>query len=286
MRRTLLRGGLLESQQRGRVGPRGATSGQAAGERGHNRQHRNYEQAGHRVARRDAYEYRSERAAHGARQSQPDHESYRESPHALKEHEAPQARPARAHRGSYGHLARALVHGLGNHGIQTHGRERQGENRQDGKHRAEQAHVGVGRRDMIGEGTHAEYWKVRIQVLHALPKGGGEALRSDPRPRRDDHVTTRVLPKRQIYSGKPLAVAVLNDISRDADNRRPGFGSPTIYANAFSERILAGPMPVGEALIDDRGLVARRPVDLRELASQYQSRLHTSEISGADGQHG
>jgi len=39
-------------------------------------------------------------------------------------------------------------------------------------------------------------------------------------------------------------------------------------------------------MIDDRGLVARRPVDLRELASQYQSRLHTSEIFGADGQHG
>jgi hypothetical protein len=97
--RTLLRVRLLESQQRGRVGPRGATRGQATGERGHNRQNRNYKQVGHRVVGRDAYQYRPERASHGERESQSDHESYREPPHAMKEHESPQAKSARARAG-------------------------------------------------------------------------------------------------------------------------------------------------------------------------------------------
>src|SRR5262245_20810087 len=204
----------------------------------------------------------------------------------MKEHESPQANSARSHRGSYGHLARALVYGLGNHGVKTRGRERQGDNRQDSEHRAVQAHVIIRMRDIIGERTQTEYWKVRIQVLHALPKGGGEARRSDSRPCGDDHVTPRVLPVRQIYSWKSLAVAVLNDISRNANNRRPGFVSLTIHANAFPKRGLAGPMPVGKALIDDRRLVTSGSVKLRELASHYQLRLHAAEISGTDGQHG
>src|SRR5262245_28374816 len=131
---------------------------------------------------------------------------------------------------------------------------------------------------MLGERTQSEYREVRIQVLHALPKGGSEAFRSDSRPRGDYHVTPRVLQVWQIYSWKSLAVAVLYDIGRNAYNRRPGFCSLIIHANALPERVLAGPMPVGKALIDDRRLVARRSVKLRELASQNQPRAHAAEI--------
>src|SRR5262245_18822994 len=104
---------------------------------------------------------------------------------------------------------------------------------------------------MVGEGTHIEYWQVRIQFLHTLPKGGGETGRSHPRPCGDDHITTRVLPERQINSRKSLAVAVLNDISRNTDDRRPYFVSLTINMNTFPKRILAGQMPVEKTLIDD-----------------------------------
>src|SRR5215510_5302290 len=94
----------------------------------------------------------------------------------------------------------------------------------------------------IVERTESEYRKARVQLTYTLPESRSEAHRIDSRPRCDDHVKTRILPVRQVNARKTLAVAGLNDIGSDTDDRRPGTSSLIIQANAFSERILAGPV--------------------------------------------
>ena len=101
-----------------------------------------------------------------------------------------------------------------------------------------------------------------------MPEAGGEAQRIDARPRGDGHVKTRFLPVRQIYAGKPLAEAGMHDIGRDADDRQPGFVLLVVQANAFPDRILAGPEPVGQALTEDRSFMSDVAVEFSELTSK------------------
>src|SRR5262245_26917763 len=119
----------------------------------------------------------------------------------------------------------------------------------------------------IVERMESEYRKARVQLTYTLPESRSEAHRIDSRPGCDDHVKPRILPVGQVNARKPLAVAGLNDIGRNTDDRRPGTSSPIIPANAFSERILPGPMSVGKALIDDHRFMTGVSIKVRELTS-------------------
>src|SRR5262249_26942559 len=118
----------------------------------------------------------------------------------------------------------------------------------------------------IVERTQIGYRKGCIQILNALPKVGREARRIDSCPRGDGHGTARLLPEWQIDSRKSFAVAVLNDIGGDTDDRHPCVGSLIIHCYAFPHRVHPGPKPSGKTLVDDRRLVAWGAVQLRELS--------------------